>query len=236
MPTLEIPANFPLKHFLRDVSPNDAMFNVAHSSEHYIGVGLSALNIFEYAIAQDFMRPENLQNILDLPCGHGRISRVLRSRFPDAALTVCDIDRDGVDFCVSHLNARGVYSVEDFDILKLGELYDLIWVGSLITHLNHVDTVKLIRCMERHLSHNGLLIITNNGKFVADYSAAAAPEFVEQYNAIGYGYYDSGFKGSIISRHWLEGLFAGESCGIISYLERGWDSHQDVLLAKKILR
>ena len=197
------------------------------------------MKIFEYAITTGFTRLEGLQSILDLPCGHGRVARILRSRFPDADLTVCDIDRDGVDFCVNRLGARGVYSTTDFDKLDLGDLFDLIWVGSLITHLSAPNTVKFIRCMERFLAQDGLLIISSHGKYVADYVAAADPSnpIVNQYDVIGYGSDADadarGYGGSIISRHWLEGFFAGEPYGIITYLEREWDNHHDVLFVKK---
>lgn len=239
MPTLALPPNFPLQNFLTEVSPADAMYAVDLSSEHYIGVGLSALKIFEYAIIEGFTRRDKLRSILDLPCGHGRVARVIRSRFPDADLTVCDIDRDGVDFCVNRLGARGVYSIMDFDKLDLGKRFDLIWVGSLITHLNASNTVKVIRCMERFLSQDGLLIISSHGKHVAKCFADYNPSnpIVTQYNVIGYGSdadtYVKGYGGSIISRHWLEGFFAGEPCGIIAYLEHEWDNNHDVLFVKK---
>jgi len=45
--------------------------------------------------------------------------------------------------------------------------------------------------------------------------------------------YVQGYGGSIISRHWLEGFFAGQPCGIIRYLEHEWDNNQDVLFVKK---
>ena len=48
------------------------------------------------------------RRILDMPCGHGRVTRVLRARFPDAAITVCDIDRDGAGFASDRFGARGV--------------------------------------------------------------------------------------------------------------------------------
>ncbi|MGG5887557.1 methyltransferase [Falsiroseomonas sp. HC035] len=38
------------------------------------------------------------QKILDLPCGFGRVTRVLRVRFPHASITACDLDREGVEF------------------------------------------------------------------------------------------------------------------------------------------
>jgi SAM-dependent methyltransferase len=245
MPTLELPPHFPLTSFLTDVSSADAMFSLdkthgglddVQAGAHYISVGLSALKIFEYAITEGFTPASGLKSILDLPCGHGRVARILKSRFPDANLTVCDIDRDGVDFCVNRLEARGVYSCADFDKLDLGGLFDLIWVGSLITHLIPSDTVKLMRCMERFLSHDGLLIVSSNGKTIADRHEPSNPTLA-QYNLTGYGAnvdaYLKGYDGSIISRHWLEGFFAGQPLGIIAYLEHEWDYNQDILFIKK---
>jgi SAM-dependent methyltransferase len=163
MPVLDLETPFPLKQFVTEVSPNDAMFD---TSEHYVRVGLSALKVIEYAINHGFTRPSGLQTILDLPCGHGRVARVLRSRFPNADFTVCDIDRDGVDFCANKFGATGVYGTTNFDTMDLGKLFDLIWVGSLITHFSADQTVRFIRCMTRHLLQDGLLIITSHGKTV----------------------------------------------------------------------
>jgi SAM-dependent methyltransferase len=244
MPTLQLNEVFPLGNFLTEVSPNDAMFD---SSAHYLNVGLSALKVLEHAIAKELTFPGGPRTILDLPCGHGRCGRVLRSRFPEAELTVCDLDRDGVDFCASRLSAKGVYSSVSFDKLDLQGPYDMIWVSSLITHLRIVDTIRFIRCMERYLSNAGLLVISNHGKFVADrislreYSygltAKALECLVGRYQLTGYGYVDyegvEGYGVSLISRHWLEGLFAGGQCAIVDYLEHELDDHHDVLFAKK---
>src|ERR1700730_4571853 len=244
MPTLELDVSFPLRNFLTEVSPNDTMFD---ESAHYINVGLSALKLLEYAIARHFIRPGGPRTILDLPCGHGRCGRVLRSRFPQAELTVCDVDRNGVDFCASRFNAKGVYSSTDFDKIDLQSSYELIWVSSLITHLNSRDTVKFIRRMGDHLSEEGLLVISNHGQFAVDRIAAGEylyglnttplKRLVEQYNLLGYGYVDydgvEGYGVSLISRHWLEGVFSDGQCIIIDYLERELDNHQDVLFVKK---
>ena len=73
--------------------------------------------------------------MLDLPCGFGRVTRFLCARYPAASITVSDLDRDGVDYCAARFNAQAAYSVRDFRDLQLGGAYDLLWVGSLITHL-----------------------------------------------------------------------------------------------------
>ena len=64
----------------------------------YILAGTSALALIRVAMAEAGMRDDPAA-ILDLPCGHGRVIRVLRAAFPAATLIACDLDRDGVDFC-----------------------------------------------------------------------------------------------------------------------------------------
>jgi len=161
MPVLQLETDFPLKNYLVEVSENDQMFDI---SEHYVKVGLSALKLIDYAIDNGLTRPSGPQSILDLGCGHGRVTRALRSRFPHVELTVCDVDRDGVDFCANKFNAVGVYGTIDFDTMELGKLFDLILVGSVISHFGPEQTVSFIRCMTRHLAPDGLLILTSHGK------------------------------------------------------------------------
>jgi SAM-dependent methyltransferase len=244
MPTLELDDAFPLRDFVTEVSPNDGMFDTSH---HYVGVGLSALTIIEYGLSHGLVEADRIETILDLPCGHGRVCRVLRSRFPSARLTVSDIDRDGVDFCAARFGAAGAYSVKDFEQLDFGQLFDLIWVGSLITHFNPDATANFIKCMERHLSQDGLLIISSHGKFAVELikseqfsyglDGSLIPHLLNDYRILGYGYLDypgmAGYGISIISRSWFEGFFAGTTLRLVGYLEREWDRHHDILLLKK---
>jgi SAM-dependent methyltransferase len=242
MPMLDLPVDFPLVAFVTEVSPNDEMFDF---SEHYVSTALSALKLLDYAVEQGLVRP-NPQNLLDLPCGHGRVARVLRSRFPHADLTVCDLNRDGVDFCASRFDARGIYGTDDLDTINLNQIFDIIWVGSLITHLNQNNTVKFIRSMQRHLSVDGLLIMSSHGTFVSSQMRAGDSYNLDyrqmkillcEYDTLGYGYQDypqqAGYGISIISRQWFEVFFAGESYGIVAYLEHEWDGHHDILYIKK---
>ena len=96
------------------VSKADTM--LSGNDGHYLAVGLSALAAVERAL--DGTEP---RNILDLPCGFGRVTRALRARFSHAAITVSDLDVAGVDFSAREFNARAAYSVRDFRELNLDE-------------------------------------------------------------------------------------------------------------------
>lgn len=208
---------------------------------HYYKVGLSALRCIDEAIAA--AKLSDLRNILDLPCGSGRVLRFLVQRFPEAEFTACEIQREAVEFCVRTFGAQPAYSSVNFDELSLGKKFDLIWCGSLATHLNQGDIMALLRMFRRHLSEGGLVVFTTHGDFVsrripnreADYTLTE--EQIDSiglnYPQTGYGFVDyTGEKNwgvSLTSPQWVRAR-VGELGGLreVYFKERGWDDHQDV--------
>ena len=66
----------------------------------------------------------------------GDVLRWLRAAWPDALIGGCDLNRAGVDWCAETMNALPIYSAERLTHVPLGGPYDLIWVGSLLTHMD----------------------------------------------------------------------------------------------------
>ena len=237
--SLTLPDGFALGNLNTKLSPQDTMFD--GSGEHYLQVGLSALGIIEAALL-DAPPP---RTILDLPCGFGRVTRMLRARYPEAAITVCDLDRPGVDFAAATFGARGVYSEPNFRDLYLGGTFDLIWVGSLLTHLPEHQTRQFLDFAARHMGPDSRLVVTSHGEYVATrlrswnygLSEPAARGLIAQYLTDGYGY--RGYDGSpdygisLAARAWYETQLAESGLRLQSYQERGWDQHQDVLVIRR---
>ena len=212
------------------------------SVEHYLQVGLSALNVVKVAM-QGAPTP---RTILDLPCGFGRVTRVLRAQYPAAAITVCDLDQSGVNFVAATFRARGVYSKTNFRDLQLDGPFDLIWVGSLLTHLPEHQTRQFLDFAARHMGPNSRLVVTSHGEYVAtrlrswNYGLGeqAARGLITQYMTSGYGY--RGYDGSpdygisLAAQAWYETQLAGSCLRLQSYQERGWDQHQDVLVMRRV--
>jgi SAM-dependent methyltransferase len=113
---------------VRAVSPRDDMFE--GSFENYLEKGRDALRLISLAALA--MPKTGFQRILDLPCGYGRVLRVLRAAFPRAEITACDIDAAGVDYCAETFGVTPVYSDPDPSRVDLGGPFDLIWCGSLL--------------------------------------------------------------------------------------------------------
>jgi SAM-dependent methyltransferase len=220
------------------VSPYDAMHGGA--GRHYFSVGQSGLACVEATIEAAGL--EQVTTVLDLPCGHGRVLRWLRARFPAARLTVSDLDRDGVDFCARAFDAQPVYSRTDLDALDLGDRFDLIWCGSLATHLNADAVAALLTVFERHLANGGVAVVTTHGARTAERLGAADPIYamspaatgalLRSYETDGFGYADypgqAGYGMSLSTPEWMRSAAAAAGLREVLFLEHGWDDHQDV--------
>lgn len=220
------------------ISAGDGMYT--GDGAHYYKVGLSAIQAIEEAI--DAAGLVSVNRILDLPCGHGRVLRFLVRKFPQTEITVSDLDRSGVDFCARVFGAEAVYAVPDMDQLSLGRQFDLIWCGSLVTHLNDKGIRALLSLFARHLLPRGLVVFTTHGDRVvqrlrdADFDYGIAPEsvtnLVEAYRRGGFGFADypgaSGYGISLTSREWIRRTAAEFGLSEVYFRVRGWDDHQDV--------
>ena len=142
------------------ISPQDSMAR-PDRLDHYFLIGIEGLRLVEDALAT-VGRP-NPATILDLPCGYGRVLRMLRAAFPEAAITACDLDRGGVEFCERTFGVDGASSERQLDELSLGRTYELVWCGSLLTHLPEENARAALHALTRHLAPEGLLVFTTHG-------------------------------------------------------------------------
>lgn len=173
------------------ISPHDSMAR-PDRLDHYFLVGTEALRLIENALAANGGRDPAV--ILDLPCGYGRVLRMLRAAFPEAAITACDLDRGGVEFCERTFGVEGALSERDLDELSLNRTYDLVWCGSLLTHLPEGNARAALRALARHLAPHGLLMFTTHGdairRLIADHIASGSvdddgkPELLRAYGRL----------------------------------------------------
>ncbi|MEO6654727.1 MAG: class I SAM-dependent methyltransferase, partial [Pyrinomonadaceae bacterium] len=131
------------------IDADDGMFK--GDVDHYLSVGLSAVGVIEEALAA---APEvtSIREVLDIPCGYGRVLRFLVLMFPGARFAACEILPGAVDFCAEEFDADAIYSVSDLDNVTFDRQFDLIWCGSLLTHLCQDDILKLFNLFSRSIS------------------------------------------------------------------------------------
>ena len=147
---------------IRTISRNEQM--PAADASVYFAAGRSALDCIGLCLQAARKSISDVKRILDLPCGHGRILRYLKAAFPEAEITACDILRDGVDFCAKNFDAIPVYSEDDpIKIPLKHDCFDLIWVGSLFTHLDAGLWSRFLRVFRTFLHPSGVLVFSTHG-------------------------------------------------------------------------
>ena len=189
---------------------------------------------------------DRVTTILDMPCGHGRVARVLRAAFPTAEISVSDLDTDGVVFCAKQFDAQPLISGPDFSTLNFAKTFDLIWVGSLITHLPERVAEDFIAFVLRHLRCGGVAVVSSHGAFVAGRIAGgetygvesgATHRMVDDYHTRGFGYadypaYDTSVQHygvSIATRDWIISAITRAGGKVLFYNDLALDNHHDIV-------
>jgi SAM-dependent methyltransferase len=226
----------------RDISPNDEMFSGDES--HYFSVGESALESIELALLAARRSKSSIRRILDMPCGHGRVLRYVKAAFPEAEITACDLVWDAVDYCASVFGAIPVYSKQEPRQIKLGGGFDLIWCGSLLTHLDENGSADFLRLFNSLLSENGILVFTlhglscvyavREGYFSYNLDESQKNQLHKRFSRRGYWYTNypgkKNYGVSFTAPSWVaKQFFQLPDFRLLTYTEMGWDNHQDVV-------
>jgi SAM-dependent methyltransferase len=222
---------------ITEVSPDDVMYQT--DERHYFYWGRAAIRAICWVLAGlDRREPES---ILDLPSGHGRVLRALKAVFPGAALAACDIDHGAVDFCSEVFGAHPIYASESPRETVIGDRFDLIWCGSLITHLNEKRSRDLLEVLAGSLTPSGVLVFTTHGphyrSLIADGAMAfpigSTEDLLAEYDRCGFGFQEYtnaiDYGISICSPSWVVGAVeAVQGLGLDCYAARGWNGLHDV--------
>jgi SAM-dependent methyltransferase len=207
---------------------------------HYFWVGYSGLFCVRQAL--DKAAKKGVKSILDFGCGHGRVLRSLAAAFPDAALTAADVDLAAVDFCAKAFGAVPIYSEVDFSRLVFNTRFDLIWVGSLFTHLNAERWTTLLKLFRSILTEDGLAVFSTHGSAAERRLREGQTRFygleperiakiLQDHSACGFGYCDyrksPGYGVSLSSPEWVSCQVSELGFEPVLYLKNGWDDHHD---------
>lgn len=223
----------------RIVAKGDGMYDAA-ASEHYFSVGASAMSAIKRSLAAAKVTPTAETQVLDYACGYGRVLRWLAVAFGQHRVIGVDADAKAVAAAAS----LG-FKAERLDtslVTYLGRDFDLIWVGSLLTHLPEGETLRVLGYLRRHLTKTGVLVFTTHGRLVEhrlrtrerlyNLDEASARELVDGVTVSGFGfrpYPKVTDYGISVARPWKV-LQMAEQSGLrpVLYEDRGWAEHQDV--------
>ena len=226
----------------RHILPEDSMLEGIPGDyimrTRYFSVGASAISVIRQVLQAQDRHISDVKRVLDYACGFGRVHRWLRVAFPRAVVRGVDADAPSV----AGAKQLGV-DAETLDLALNDDLgkFDLIWIGSLFTHLSYEESARTLKFLRRQLSPSGALIITTHGTDVVERINAGAPygletdglkSLFETFKRTGWGYADypdhDGYGISLSSPDVTMKLLS--DCDMIPFFFRakGWDKHQDV--------
>jgi len=227
------------------LSPQDGMV-APGLEEQYFDLGRRALELV--MLSGQLCDKPHYPDILDLPCGHGRVLRWLKAHYDYARITACDLDRGAVDFCAAEFGAIPVYSQPDLRTLPFTAQFDLIWVGSLLTHLPQAQWLAALDCFVRWTRECGVLILTTQGRHYTSLLARGQrniaenidkPALLADFARTGFAYQPyfeskAGEYGvSVTSPEWLNRVLQRYPDLILrAYLEESWGIQDVVILYK----
>lgn len=209
--------------------------------EQYFKTGKDGLRNIIDAISTSSIRSEDVEAVLDYACGYGRVLRWLQAAFPGAAVNGLDVDKSAV------ASARRILGV-DVDVLdpslpkELDKKYDIIWVGSLFTHLPESEMRRVLRFLCQQLTDRGVLVFTAHEQFVFDrlrvgektynLSADGQAKLLKEYVEGGFAFSPypkaDGYGISISRPAVVLNLVDDAGLSPVFFKARGWVNHQDV--------
>ncbi len=211
---------------------------------HYFEVGQGALSLLFRAMILCEM--PTIENVLVLPCGYGRELRHFVNAFPKANFSACEIEGAKVDYCARQFGATPVTSSVDFDTLTFDRSFDVIWSGSLLTHLPEPRYRAALSLFSRALAPGGIALVTLQGRNTPHFQEAEFAymgqdrmhEAVKTFADSGWAFapypgeddYGITFALPSVVLTYLE---QDPTVSCRGYIERGWDDHQDVLIFQK---
>jgi hypothetical protein len=169
---------------------------------------------------------------------------MLKAEFPQARLTAGDLNQDGVLFCERVFGAKPIFSAERAADVEIDDQFDLLWCGSLLTHLDLDRWHEFFELLVEAIEHQGLFVFTAFGDWAASRMRARAftyrmtddliEQMLDEYERSGFAYSDypgetlSGM--SLTSPPWLfTQLGKTPELRLVGYWPRAWSEHQDVV-------
>lgn len=222
----------------------DAMYG--GNDQHYLSCGASALNVILSALR--LADRQDPSAILDFGSGAGRVTRWLRAAFPLAALDTCDLREQDLRFCRDTFQARTWVSGISIDDLRAPGKYDLIWLGSVATHLSSEGTEHLLLKMLSWVRRSGLVVMSLHGRCALQRQSSGEFRYIDDaswerikvgYETVGFGYSDyEGQKGygiSLTKPSWMASLIERlPGARMTMFSEQAWDDHHDVVAIQSL--
>lgn len=222
------------------LSIDDGMYS--NNGNYYLKCGQDALRLIQQCMKIAGKNKNEVSQVLDYGCGYGRVTRWLAAEFPNSDVVGLDIDAKALNSC-NEIQKIDVRKADPYLVESIGLSFDLIWVGSLFTHVKKTYARKLLKYLSSHLTLGGGLVFTTHGKYVVERIRTAEKTYnlnsIEQskllngFEKSGYGFgcypHSDEYGISVCTSTSIENLIEKTDLTHLMFEERGWVNHQDCI-------
>lgn len=136
---------FEPRAFCRPIAAADEMFfkailpNYEHDTSiaafKYVEGALRLFDTYEQVVGQVCGGFDRLESVLDFASGYGRLTRALSQRLPKERIWVSDIYAEAVAWQARTFGVHAFPSAPSPDTIRHERTHDIVWVGSMFSHL-----------------------------------------------------------------------------------------------------
>jgi SAM-dependent methyltransferase len=210
------------------IAPARLRYRVSGSADRglFIQDGKACAADIQTALSKVGRELGSFQRVLDFGCGCGRTLIHLVDHASSAQLYGTDIDADAIKWCSQNLKfASFKVSKETPPTDYQPETFDLIYAISVFTHLDEDYQSRWLAELRRIASAGATLLLT------VDSSKAEEKGFVFE-NSYEKGLFPDWYQNAFHSREYVFDKFS-PYFNVLSYLPRGMNNHQDVVIMQK---
>lgn len=130
--------------------------------EEYMRTGLETAQLLQKWWGSVHAHPP--QTVLDFGSGYGRVSRFLPIFFDTSEIWVSEIKPMSLAFLENNFGFRTLLHNHTPTSFNPAEKFDLIFAGSVFTHLNSKDFAAWLEVLIKNIQPSGMLIITTHNQ------------------------------------------------------------------------
>ncbi len=208
--------------------------------ERFINSGEQTVEDIENALEAVDRSLADVRDFLDFGCGCGRLLLALKNRDFTFRVSGCDVDERTIRWCQEHLETAECLVNDALPPTPYQpDSFDLIWCGSVFTHLDEQRQDLWLAELHRIQKPGGLLLASVHGPHawqprLPAWTIAKLKEQGILYAKMGAfsgmhpdWYQVAWHTEAYIREHWASFF------NILGYLPQGFNNHQDIVVAQK---
>ncbi len=161
------------------ISKNDLMFQynlLTFEGNHgvalieYLRDGIESFNFIEKALEDNNKNFSKVKSFLDFAAGFGKLERLLVTRIEANKIWASDIKESANKFVKNTFSVNSFNSSFDPKKLNIEKKFEIIFVGSLFSHLNEELFIEWLVALYKLIENNGILILSVHDMSLIDIS------------------------------------------------------------------